>query len=834
MSNLTGFQNLSGLVSYFIKSAFLFFLLLLYLSSVPAQTLLEAKQAFQHGHYKQAISQWQAVLDKTPHVTERLEALLGLAHVYRDLGHYDHSHHQLETALALVDKSAHALFHARLLNEFSKHALSQGKKGFKAARKFGQEALDIARRLNNPFVLAEVLNHWGNLFIIEYDYEGALSHFDEALTLLWDYQRVAGDSIESNTLAELETWSGKLLINRAQAIFLQEVEFSKFMANKPNFRASLTALNLAWGATQNKWSSAYQQVFGLISLSQLAHKIQQQLAKPSIQLSNMSTKTLIKARDLAILLDNATAKAYSYGYLGHCYEQNHRYRDALQLTRQALFFAGQTQESLLLSYLWQWQLGRIFKAQGHQQKAIVAYQQAIKHFQPVRTKLITTGYVNLMEIDFREKVAPIYFELADLLLQRAESEKSSALKKSQLLQQARATIESFKKAELQDYLQVECLDLHTQCLDLASLVDKQTALLYPIALPNRLELLLQRHDGLKQFTIPIDEKTLREQVISFSSQLHHHPNPEELARTRSQSVASAEVCTSSSQGQPQTLKTATYDFLKPAQTLYRSLIQPLQLHDIKTLVIVPDGILRTMPFAALHDGSQFLIEKYALATLPNLCLKPSSRSQKEQKTILLSGLSKPVQGFSGLPCAKYELENIQNIYNDTAKPLLNESFTLSNLQKHIKQSNYDILHIASHAQFNPYLKNTFILTYDDKLNLDKLNRLLGITRLKTQSPIELLTLSACETGIGNDRAPLGLAGVAVKAGIQSVFASLWAIDDEATPAVVIEFYRQLQMPDISKAKALQNAQKMMLTDKNYVRYRHPYYWAAFLLIGHWF
>jgi len=821
----------------------LFFLLLLYLSSVPAQTLLEAKQAFQRGHYKQALTQWQEVLDKTPHVAERLEALLGLVHVYQDLGHYHHSYNQLKMALAIVEKSGHARFHARLLNEFSKYYLSQGKTGFDAARQFGQEALDIARKLNNPFVLAEVLNNWGNLFIIEYDYEGALKHFDEALALLGNENSISSetndlkirDALEKNTLAKVETWSGKLLINRAKAIFLQETELAKFMANKPTFRASITAMNLAWLATNKKWVEAYQQVFGLISLSQLAQKIQQQLAESSTQLTNMTTQTLFKARDLAVRLNNATAKAYSYGHLGHWYEQNHRYRDALQLTRQALFFAGQMQEQFLLSYLWQWQLGRIFKAQGNQQQAIKAYQQAIEHFQPVRTKLITTGYVNLMEIDFREKVAPIYFELADLLLQRANSATSTAKEKSQLLQQARATIESFKEAELQDYLQVECLDLNSQCLDLASVLDKQTALLYPIVLPNRLELLLQRHDGLKQFIIPIDEKNLREQVISLASQLHHHPNPEELAIIRNQSVANAEVYTPSLRGsQPQTLKTTAHDFLKPAQTLYQRLIQPLQLHDIKTLVIVPDGILRTIPFAALHDGSQFLIEKYALATLPNLCLKPITRSQKKQKTILLSGLSKPVLGFSGLPCAKCELESIRNIYNDTAKPLLNETFTLSNLKTHIKQTNYDIVHIASHAQFNPDLENTFVLTYDDKLDLDKLNRLISITQLKTKAPIELLTLSACETGIGNDRAPLGLAGVAVKAGTRSVFASLWQIDDEATPVVVIEFYRQLQTPKLSKAKALQNAQKMLLTDKNYVRYRHPYYWAAFLLIGHWF
>ncbi len=144
------------------------------------------------------------------------------------------------------------------------------------------------------------------------------------------------------------------------------------------------------------------------------------------------------------------------------------------------------------------------------------------------------------------------------------------------------------------------------------------------------------------------------------------------------------------------------------------------------------------------------------------------------------------------------------------------------------------MHIASHGQFSANLENTFVLTYDDKLNMDRLEKLMSFTQIETKQPVELLTLSACETAVGDDRAALGLAGVALKAGAQSVLASLWRVDDEATPAVIIEFYRQLQTSALSKAQALQNAQKMVLNDKAYLRYRHPYYWSAFLLIGNWF
>ena len=96
--------------------------------------------------------------------------------------------------------------------------------------------------------------------------------------------------------------------------------------------------------------------------------------------------------------------------------------------------------------------------------------------------------------------------------------------------------------------------------------------------------------------------------------------------------------------------------------------------------------------------------------------------------------------------------------------------------------------------------------------------------------VDLLTLSACQTALGNERAALGLAGVAVKAGVRSAVATLWNVDDEATSLAIRELYRQLRKDGMSKAKALQNAQKMLLSQR---KYWHPLYWAPFLLIGNW-
>jgi CHAT domain-containing protein len=127
------------------------------------------------------------------------------------------------------------------------------------------------------------------------------------------------------------------------------------------------------------------------------------------------------------------------------------------------------------------------------------------------------------------------------------------------------------------------------------------------------------------------------------------------------------------------------------------------------------------------------------------------------------------------------------------------------------------------------VRQTFLLAYDGKLTMDGLEKLISPSRYRDQ-PISLLTLSACQTAAGDDRAALGLAGVAVKAGASSALASLWFINDQSASMLVAEFYTQLRQPGMSKADALRNAQLRMLADK---RFSHPSYWSPFLLIGNW-
>jgi CHAT domain-containing protein len=232
--------------------------------------------------------------------------------------------------------------------------------------------------------------------------------------------------------------------------------------------------------------------------------------------------------------------------------------------------------------------------------------------------------------------------------------------------------------------------------------------------------------------------------------------------------------------------------------------------------------------AALHNGEHFLIEKYAVATTPGLTLTDARSLNREQVHLLSIGLTEGVQGFDPLPNVQQELQDIHNLFG--GKSLLNKEFLIQNIEQEMKQEDFTIVHIASHGKFDKNPQNSFVLTYDQKLNMDQLGSLIGLFQFR-KTPLDLLTLSACETAAGDERSALGLAGVAIKAGARSALATLWFINDQASSILVNRFYAQLKHAShLSKAQALQEAQRSLL---EHAIYRHPSYWAPFLLINNW-
>jgi CHAT domain-containing protein len=288
------------------------------------------------------------------------------------------------------------------------------------------------------------------------------------------------------------------------------------------------------------------------------------------------------------------------------------------------------------------------------------------------------------------------------------------------------------------------------------------------------------------------------------------------------------------------------DYFADGKQLYQWLISPIEpLLDIRskrpettidTLVFVPDGALRSIPLCALadHDG-KFLCEKYAIAVSPGLRLTQPRADERvttlysANTRLLISGLSVGTQGYPALPNVNAEIGRISGEFPEHSVTLLNDKFITRNVNSALQDVDYSIVHIASHGQFGGDSNETYILTFDARIDLDDLERLIEPSKFRDH-PIDLLTLSACETAKGDDKAALGLAGIALKAGALSAVATLWSVNDQSTSILVPTFYERLCEPGITKAKALRTAQMKLMSNP---KYRHPYYWSPYLLVGNW-
>jgi CHAT domain-containing protein len=261
--------------------------------------------------------------------------------------------------------------------------------------------------------------------------------------------------------------------------------------------------------------------------------------------------------------------------------------------------------------------------------------------------------------------------------------------------------------------------------------------------------------------------------------------------------------------------------------LLRPSEEALKSNHVSTLVFVPDGALRDLPIAALHDGQQYLIEQYSIALTPGLqLLQPQPLPQRRLRA-LVAGLSQTRQGFPALPNVVFEVEQIES--EIATQVLLNQSFTNTALQSRIHSSSVSIVHLATHGQFSSNADDTFILTWDNRINAKQLNQILQ-SRDGNLNPIELLVLSACETATGDRRAALGMAGVAVRSGARSTLATLWSVSDRSTALFMSQFYQELDQPGVTKVEAVRRAQLALLRQSEY---QSPFYWAPFVLLGNW-
>ena len=690
------------------------------------------------------------------------EALRGAAESQQAAGRYSASLAPLQDALALAEQGGDPRAMASARGSLGNAFLALGDTG-EAGRQL-EQAVAIARGLDDSALTARLLVNLGNQESVAGETGRALAHYEESATL-----------------------ARGVPLHLAEAIALSNGARAALAAEQPQRAADL--LEQAERVTPRLATTHEKADLWLHLANSRRH-----LGGPTNLLA--AHQALTNATLVARELDDGRSLSEALGSLGELYAADKRADEALLLTRRAMRVAEEA-NAAELQYRWHWQEGRLLWSQGQSMPALRAYRRAVVLVEEFRPE--ARAHYGSAAAEFRRAVAPVYVDFVDALLRSSDLVADPA-DRTRLLVEARATLEQLKAAELRDYFRDECVtEIAARQVDLDRLSrEARAAVVYPIVLPDRIELLVSLPAGVERFTVavPADEvlQTLASYRRALQNQLHA-------------------------------------DFLEPAGRLYDWLVRPyadqLRGEEVETLVFVPDGPLRQVPMAALYDGRAVLAQRFAIAVAPGLSLVDPKPLDTEGARFLLAGVSDPVQGFSALPNTAKEVEAIHALYGGQA--LMDEEFEAARFEQELAADAPSVVHLASHAVFTGDPATSFVLTHDDRLSMDELSQVVSSTRFGRQ-PLELLTLSACETAAGDDRAALGLAGVAIRAGARSVLGSLWAVQDEATYELVVAFYQALKQPGMSKAEALRRAQVKLIEDP---RFSHPVHWAPFLLISNW-
>ncbi len=648
------------------------------------------------------------------------------------------------------------------------------------------ESLAIAKRLNSTQEIGETLFVLGNTARAMTDFEAALNF----------YQQAIDTATNPRTQLEAQLNQLSLLVTTKQtAVALALLpQIQARLADLPPSRAvvyahvnlaesmiELSRVNCDWSVVSCQW-------------------------QPTMDIAQLLARAVRQARNL----HDTRAECYALGQLGHLYETTQQWSEALLLTQQALALAQGIQAADIAA-TWYWQQGRLLKAQGDIKNAIAAYDQAVNTLKFLRQDLVAVNPD--VQFSFREQVEPVYRQLVQLLLQDVDQLLEPTRQRH--LQRSRELIEALRQAELENFFREACLTYKPKSIEA---IDSQAAVIYPILLDHRLEVILSLpRQPLQHYGTDLSP----EAETKVFTQLRQSLNPVFLPS----------------------------EVLPGAQQVYDWLLRParaqLERQEIKTLVFVLDGFLRSLPMAVLHDGKQYLIERYSIALTPGLQLLESRTSDAlslqsaaslklspKQIKLLAVGLAAARQGFSALPGVEKEIEQITAMVS--AQILLNKAFTRLNFQERMEAAPFSVVHLATHGEFSSKAKDTFLLTWDNRIDVKDLAQLLRgqgeNDMLHEREPIDLLVLSACQTAKGDNRAALGLAGVAVRSGARSTLATLWSVQDLSTAQLMAEFYRRFTQAGVTKAEALRQAQLSVL---NTPQYKHPYYWSPFVLVGNW-
>ncbi|MEM6596706.1 MAG: CHAT domain-containing protein [Cyanobacteria bacterium P01_C01_bin.69] len=736
------------------------------------------------GQLETALNTWQQAAEAYQHSHNTLgyqRSQLNQAQALRELGFYRQALEKVTAVtVALAAEPASAL-KAIALRRVGEALRLSGQ--LSAAQTSLDQSLDVATQINDPTQISATLLSLGHTAQSQGDMAQAQSFYQRSRTAIT--QTLEALNPETTEESFLSPWVVEqiLPIELAQLALAVETD-------------SWAEVDELWSTIQPRFErlpASRQVIYQQINWANSLIKMQQAQSPTTVDLSK-AAQQIRQAAEQAQALSDRRAEAYALGTLGQIYEQTQQWAIAQDLTQRALDISY-AENATDIAYQWQWQLGRLWKNPQNQShsipKALEAYAQAVDTLSHLRGDLSATD--GSVQFSFQQNVEPIYRQMVSLLL-KTDSQSPDYQKN---LANAQNVIESLRLAELDNYFQEACLDV--QPIDINQ-ADQKAAIVYTVLLDDSLSVILHLpNQSIQHFSTAVSADEVNEVTHQLRQQL--------VIQSRRQYFP---------------LGKQVYDWLiAPVR-------EAIDESGIETLVFVLDGPLQSIPMAALYDGEHFLIEDYAVALTPGLKLLNPKPWTQDNLSALIAGVTESRQGLLPLPYVEKEVEGIsQSIRENTV--LLNQNFTQEALSDRLKSTLYPVVHVATHGQFGSTAEETFLLAWDELINVRDISQMLQ-ANLGGREGIELLVLSACETASGDQKAALGLSGVAIKAGARSTLGSLWAVNDEATAEFVRYFYDQLTQPGATRAGALRKAQLHLIND---LQYQHPAYWAPYILLGSW-
>jgi CHAT domain-containing protein len=843
-------------------------------ATIPAQLVQEGVSLYQAGEYQGAVDRWQTALQAYPpsdRSSDKAVVHENLARAYQQLGQPSAAIAAWSAAEAIYRQLDQLPQVGRMLTEQAQAYLNLGQQRRAIVLLClpkpdnvvddcePSSALPIATIAGDTLGRVAALGSLGEAYRLQGDYSEAKKFLDQGLGLARDAEYRQFEVPMLNSLGNISSRQAQISFRRAEGASQteltelaeeasQEAEGYEAVAEQ-RFREALavaqaqgsltgelqTLLNLlpiyrrqdnsgAIAATRQRLGELIEQLpasrdaaYGAIALGRSYQPVGTAFRCTASGSEAQAKTWLERGAAIAAQIADSRAQSFALGELGHLAECQDDLNAALALTQQAQVAAAKGLGSADSLYLWQWQAGRIYRQQGKEAEALAAYNQAVATLESIRGEILVADQD--VQFDFRDTIEPIYRELIDLQLafvpdqqqitskqNLPDSAPGSEITSSSRLEAALVTADALRLAELQNYFGNDCIlnPVAEARVDLLA-QSNQTAVISSVVFLDRTAVIATIPNQPTELIWIDDSRQLQETVNAFRLLL------EDLA-------------------------TEPFD-TTIAEQLYDQIIRPieptLQAAQINTLVFIQDKFLRSIPMAALHDGRQFLIEKYAVAMTPALTLTaPSDLEPKDLRALVLGSsqeLAVDELLFSALPSVPAEVASIV-AQLPGSKALVDGDFSKSSLRQTLETTAFSILHFATHGLFSPNPEDNFIITgQGEKVTFGELESFIRGGTLGNQQ-VDLVVLTACETAIGDDRATLGLAGVAIRAGARSAIASLWQANDITTARIAENFYRFLQDPTLNKAQALQQAQILAIRESSSIL---PGMWAPLVLVGNW-